>query len=79
MGGLPKDERSRVGERGERGAVLQCDWAAELRGPPAVQWGGASSRSINALFRLPDGTSRALVPKVRQLVRLGSVCGASKC
>jgi hypothetical protein len=36
MGGLPKDERSRVGERGKRGAVLQCDWAAELRGPPAV-------------------------------------------
>ena len=36
LAGLPKDERSRVGERGERGAVLQCDWAAELRGPPAV-------------------------------------------
>jgi hypothetical protein len=36
LAGLPKDERSRVGERGKRGAVLQCDWAAELRGPPAV-------------------------------------------
>ncbi len=34
---------------------------------------------INPLFRLPPGTSRALVPKVRQSVRLGSVCGASQC
>ena len=25
MGWFPKDERSRAGERGKRGAVLQCD------------------------------------------------------
>jgi hypothetical protein len=76
--GLPKDERSRVGERGDRGAVLQHDGATELGGPAALSVVALHRVPINALFRLPARTSRSLDRKVRQLARLGSVCGASR-
>jgi len=63
MGGLPKDERSRVCERGERGAVLQRDWSGELGGPAAARWTGylshAATVRISSKMTLPEARADA--------------------